>query len=117
METNSALALAFLLYQLLRLASDKTLFAGLPEHYGRIMHSAGQFHVVNLLLLAEGSCCRALMPPQQVVKSYLAQDIPYEKLPETGVIKLHEMVDNCLRFDQTRQLYQPASHWIERRLK
>lgn len=52
------------------------------------------------------------MPPQEVVKSYLAQDIPYEKMTETGVIKLHEMVDNCLRFDQTRQLYQPASHWI-----
>lgn len=30
---------------------------------------------------------------------------------------MFELLDNCLRFDETCSLYQPASVWIERRLR
>lgn len=73
--------LGFLLYQLLRLASEKSAFGVLPAYYRGLMKGAGQFDVVTLLLLAEGSSMRALLPEQGLVESYLAQDVPYEKLP------------------------------------
>jgi hypothetical protein len=116
-ELRNGKPLAFLLYQILRLASDRTAFAALPNYYPQLLRAAGQFDVVTLLLLAEGSTCRSLLPGQTVTESYLAQDIPYERLNDVGVYKLYELVDNCLRFDDKGVLYQPATLWIERRLR
>ncbi len=38
-------------------------------------------------------------------------------MSEGAVVKLHEMLDNWLRFDQKHNLYQDACDWIYRRLK
>jgi hypothetical protein len=116
-EDGNSKPLLFLLYQLLRLTSEKTAFAVLAEYYPKMLREAGQFDVVVLLLLAEGSTSRVLLPSQAVMESYLSQDIPYESLSIVGVSKLFELIDNCLRFDKDCQLYQMASLWIERRLK
>jgi len=98
-EMASGKALAFLLQQLIAVSGDKQTFAELPQYYPRIIKSVGQFDIVTLLLLAEASVCRMLLPPPSVISSYLLQEVPYEAVDHLGVFKLLEFISNCLRFN------------------
>ena len=58
----------------------------------------GHFGLVMLLLLAEASNYRALLPQEVIIEALLGKEFFYDVLSEAIIYKLCEVLDNYLRF-------------------
>ncbi len=110
-------AIAFLLYNILKLHENKEDVYYLSKYYPIFARSNGYFDLSFLIMVEAASHCRFLLPEESFLQSFLAQDLPYHELGHFNMMFVCEILENYVCYNLSKELFGQLSNWVGKRLK